>query len=93
MRAALLLVALLAGCAQPARVVVAPLPELDRTLAAPCRDPGQPTDWADYDATDAWVMHQVLPALADCSRRHGAVVEEWEKARKRNELRNERGTR
>lgn len=83
MRAALLLVAILAGCAQPARVVVAPLPELDRTLAAPCRDAGQPTDWADYDATDAWIMHQVLPALADCQRRHAAVVEEWRKARDR----------
>lgn len=83
MRAVLLLVALLAGCAQPARVAVAPLPELDRTLAAPCLDPGQPTDWADYDATDLWMIAHVLPGLADCSKRHRAVVQEWEKARER----------
>lgn len=83
MRAALLLVALLAGCAQPARVVVAPLPELDRTLAAPCSDPGSPTDWADYDSTDLWMIAHLLPSYLECADRHRAVVQEWEKARER----------
>lgn len=76
--AALAVVASLAGCATPpARVVVAPRPPLDQTLAAPCVLPAPPADLADYDAVDGWLMHELLPAFADCARRHAAVVEAW----------------
>lgn len=69
--------AALAGCQTPPRAIVAPRPPLDLSLAMPCEIPPPPADLADYDATDDWVMHQVLPALADCARRHAAIVGAW----------------
>lgn len=76
---ALVLVAL-GGCAsapQPAQVIVQPRPPLDQALARRCELPPAPADLADFDAVDDWLMHQLLPAFADCARRHAAIVQAW----------------
>lgn len=76
----ILTAALVASCASaPApRVIAPPRPPLDQSLAAPCVLPPAPLDLADYDAVDGWMMHQVLPAFADCARRLAAVVQAWQ---------------
>lgn len=68
------------GCASapPApQVVVQPRPPLDQALARPCSLPPAPADLADFDAVDDWLLHQLLPAFADCARRQAALVEAW----------------
>lgn len=81
--ALVLAAAALAACATapPPHTIVQPRPPLDQSLAAPCALPDPPVDLSDYDAVDDWVMHHVLPAFADCSRRLAGIVKAWGQAR------------
>lgn len=76
--AILALIASLAGCQTPPQASAVQRAPLDTALAAPCRVPDAPLATADYDATDDWLIGAVLPALADCARRHAAVVRAWQ---------------
>lgn len=80
MRRLYLLIAalILSGCAPSTPLLIpSTKPELDASLAKPCRELSKPQ--ADYDAWLNWLLDDVLPAYGECASRHRKTVEAWPK--------------
>lgn len=81
-RAAILVAtAVLAGCDTMPRIPNTPqVPPIPAHLATPCDIPQPPPEvLGDYDATDAWLLDALLPALADCALKVRGLQQAWPK--------------
>ena len=66
------------GCASSKPQLIQPtIPSLDSALSAPCPPVSEPVDDSVDSLVDSYL--DLVGKYSDCSRRHDATVEAWEK--------------
>ena len=74
----ILAVSVLTGCASSKPQLIQPtIPSLDSALSAPCPPVSEPVDDSVDSLIDSYL--DLVGKYSDCSRRHDATVEAWEK--------------